>query len=166
MAEQNLESTYTPLNGAELLRAIKRNQGAKLDAVPGFKMGLAYHRAKVEYALIVTAHPSDCPVPQAEFSYIINAPDLESRADLAEHFGKIEVLEAKRERMIEAIELIDQILSVARPIMELHGTINAGDNPDAVRRAEGLPVPMVQTSSLTKRRSEVYVEQENVEVEA
>lgn len=153
----HVESTYTPINGAEAKKALKSNTSTRIDSIAGFKLGLAFHKLKIEYTMKATAYPADVPVPEAEFAFIINSPDLEKQSEILEHFDKIEILEAKRERLLEGIAMIDKILDIARPIYNLKETLSAGDAPDELRIAEGLPVPMIKTG-LGGRKSEVYIE--------
>lgn len=152
----HVESTYTPMNGSEAKKALNNNTRNRIDGISGFKMGLAFHKLKIEYEMKVTAYPADVPVPEAEFAFIINSPDLEKQSELLENFDKIEILEAKKERLLQGIRDIDKILDIARPIYEIKATLDAGDAPDELRIQEGLPVPMIKTG-LGGRKSEVYV---------
>lgn len=153
---QPVESIYEPINGLEAKKILKHNTNRRIDDIHGFKFGLAFHRLRIDYVMSVTAYPADCPVPEAEFSFIINAPDLEKQSNLLEHFNKIEVLENKKARLLEGIALIDKILDVARPVYELQDNLNAGDTPDELRMQEGLEVPVIRTS-LGGKRSEIFV---------
>lgn len=151
----NLESTATHINGLEARRMLKSNVNERIDKIPYLTQGNAFPRFKAEYAFVITCYPSDCPVPEGEFVIAINSPEV-TKAELQEHFSEIEVIEAKRERLLEGIALCDKILDLVRPVTIIEETLSAGNIPDELRIREGLPIPMIKTEN--GRRSEVYVD--------
>lgn len=168
----SLETTATHINGAEAKQALK-NSAAKglerikqelfirIDKIKYLNLGAAFPRFKAEYAVVVTAYPSDIPVPEAEFIIAINTPEV-TKAELQEHFSEIEVIEAKRERLLKGVELCDNILDLVRPVGMVEETLSAGNIPDELRIAQGLKIPMIKTEG--GRRSEVYVSAEELKV--
>lgn len=161
------ETTLTHINGLETKNILKKSASTqfkraenelhiRIDKVKYLAQGSAFPKIKIEYAVVITCYPSDVPVPEAEFMFVLNSPEVD-KAEMQENFGKIAVLEEKRARLLEQIEKIDGILDLVRPSFSYEETLEAGNIPDELRISQGLPIPVVQTSE-AGRRSEVYIQ--------
>ena len=139
------ESTYTPMNGLELKDLLKKRTVEAIDKIPYLRAGNAFHKAKIIWAMTMTAHPADCPVPEAEYNICVAKPEVTSGeiAEALKHEDKVTKLEAKREALVKSIEQIDKVLEIIRPKDESQEELNAGNTPDELRVANGMPIPMI-----------------------
>lgn len=165
------ETTLTHINGGEAKQLMRKSASTQLkraeqelhnriDKIKYLSQGSAFPRIKIEYAVVVTAYPSDIPVPEAEFMFVLNSPEI-TKPEMQESLGKIEVLESKRGRLVKQLEDLDKILDVIRPTFSHEEVLDAGNVPDELRISQGLPIPVIQTSE-GGRRSEVYIQAEEL----
>lgn len=141
------QPTYAAINGKEARQILKHDANEKIDKIPLFKEGAAFHRIHIIYTMVCTCYPADCPVPTLDFEIARSAKGFDEQKDFVEKKDKITTLEAKRKELEDGIIRIDQILSVIRPIIEIGGNLSAGDIPDELRIAHNLPVPRIITST-------------------
>jgi len=138
---------YEAVNGKEARQILKHDVNEKIDKIYLFKEGHAFHRIHIMFSMVCTCYPADCPVPTMEYEIARSAKGFDEQKDYIEQKEKIEILEKKRAELLLGLERIDQILSVIRPVVEIEGDLQAGDTPDVLRIAHGLPVPRMVRSS-------------------
>lgn len=141
-----IETTLTPINGAEAKKIIKSQMEKRIDKIPMLSEGNAFKRLVIGFELIFEAFPPDCPIPSAEWQILIGTPngeDLEFDRDVK----KLEMLENKKLEFIETIERIDKFLSKHRIAEVIQVKESDNETPDELRIKHGLKVPVIKTST-------------------
>lgn len=157
-----LQSTYQPINGEEGREIIKRSINEKVDKIPMMKKGHAYHKFTVDAIITITAFPKDVPVPEVDFKKLITVAD-----NPLPTFEKVEeqitALEEVKDKLLKKLEKVNNTLSVLRPqeVIEVHE--EAGDKPDELRIAKGMPIPMIERTGAGIR--EIMVDPSKVQVQ-
>lgn len=152
---QGIETTLTPINGAEAKKILKSQMEKRIDKIPYLSEGNAFKRIVIGFELIFQAFPPDCPVPSAEWQLLIGLPngeDLEFDLDVR----KLEILEEKKQEYIAALERIDKFLDKYRVHKVLEVKESDNETPDELRVQHGLKVPVIKTST-SGIRTEVKV---------
>lgn len=159
-----MEATYSALNGKEIRELLKRETCDRIDKIPGLKIGLTFHRAQLHFGFTMEAFPADVPVPEKEFVFQINS-DLTKTGENDNHFSKVEILQAKLNNLIEQQTKLEELVEEAEQALasikleveeEIH--LDAGNDPNVIRSANKMPIPVMSKTSDGKRvESEVQV---------
>lgn len=142
---QGIETTLTPVNGAEAKKILKSQMEKRIDKIPYLSEGNAFKRIVIGFDLIFEAFPPDCPVPSAEWQILIGTPngeDLEFDRDIK----KLEMLEEKKLEFIKTIERIDKFLAKHRVVETIQVKESDNETPDELRIKHGLKIPVIKTS--------------------
>lgn len=157
-------SVYAALNGKEIRDIMKRRVCEEIDKIPGLKMALAFHRAQISVAFELKAYPADCPVPEGEFGFVVDANALDKEVfNTDEHIENIEEFKQKLELLLQEKLRLNELIEKANLILskleiEEEVLIQESDNgqPDILRTKNDMPVPVVQQSA-SGMKSEVFV---------
>jgi hypothetical protein len=136
------ETTYKPIDGLEAKKALRILFDEAVDKIPLLRQGNAFDRIKLQYGVVVTAFPSDVPVPEMEFTKIIETTES-AEGQFSLRYKKIEELNERRKSLVSLIERIDKVLDVIAPETEIVDEVSAGDTPDELRERLGLPLTVL-----------------------
>lgn len=141
-----VETTLTPINGAEIKKILKHLMEQRIDKIPMLKEGETYKQVTVGFELILTAFPADRPVPTAEWEILIG---LEDGEDLVfdKDKQKLKELKDKRNILTESIARIDKFLSKHGPTEVIKEIESDNGTPDELRERANLKIPVVKTST-------------------
>lgn len=153
MSEQ---SVYLALNGKEARDLLKIHLNKKIDSTPLLSVGNSFHKLIMVGAIELTSYPADFEFPDIEFEILLESPisDEETGFKIDKNFKKIEDITNYREKLIQKLSELDEILEKAAPQEIIEVNIN-GVVPDEARLSAGLPVPVLKTVSDTGRKAEV-----------
>lgn len=158
----SLTPTYKPIDGEEGREIIKRTFNEKIDKIPMMKRGHAYHKFEVEATVVIKAYPKDVPVPEVEFKKLVKVAD-NPKESFAEVEKQVEALEKHREDLLKKVKEIDTTLNILRPQEIININEKAGDTPDELRIAKGMPIPMIERTGAGIR--EVRVDASKLQVQ-
>lgn len=145
-----IETTLTPINGAEARKIIKSQMESKIDKIPYLSEGNAFKRIVVGFELIFEAFPPDCPVPTAEWEILIGLPEGED-AIFDNDVKKLEALEKKREELLSSVERIEKFLTKYKKAEVIE--VKESDNgvPDELRVKHNLKIPVIKATGTGTR---------------
>lgn len=155
-----LETILEPINGQEAKEILKSMMNQRIDKIPLLKVGNAFKQITLGFDLIFQAFPADCPVPSAEWQILIGL-DNGDDPDFSRDIKKIEMLEARREQLVNNLEKIDEFLAKYHPTEELGITESDNGIPDELRMNHNLKLPMLHTSPSGKK-TEVLVDSKEI----
>jgi hypothetical protein len=148
------ESLYNAINGQEAKKLINIKLEEFVNKhIPLLKRGNTFHQFSVYLYFKVSAFPHDVPVPEGEFEFELladNLKDEESR--LRKGF---DAFRNNIENLVRLKDEIDDLLKQYHARIEIDDTMNAGDNPNVLRSANNLPLPIKEMNVNTKRVSEI-----------
>lgn len=139
-------SQYNPLNGREIREAAKLRICKDIDALPYLREGNSFHNVNVQIGILITAYPSDVPVPNLDEEFDIPSKgfnELEAAIDQVEKAEELAQLIEKIDSNLEKLSLMrEKTLELRNTLVyesELDPSFN-GNVPDQTRIDSGLPV--------------------------
>jgi len=155
-------STYRALTGREIREAIKLRLNKEVDSLPYMREGNSFHNVNVQLAIVITAFPSDVPVPNLDLNFDIPSKGYNELENAIKQIDKAEELVGKyeeAERMVENLKgLMHEIVEKRNTLVLEHESTQEfdGNVPDKTRVEHGLPVTVEKIEH--GKKSEVKVE--------
>lgn len=160
-----MEATYSALNGKEIREILKRETCERIDKIPGLKVGLTFHRAQLHFGFTMEAFPADVPVPEKEFIFVINS-EKTATGDNDSYLAKVEALQLQVTKLQEQQETLEKLTSEAEEALasakleaEEDFHVDAGNDPNVIRSANKMSIPVLAT--ISGKRIETTVEASN-----
>lgn len=140
-----VETTLTPIDGAEAKKILKSQMEKRIDKIPMLSVGNAFKRIVIGFDLTFEAFPADCPVPSAEWQILIGLPEGDD-LEFDEDVRKLEILEHKKEELEKSIERITKFINKHKIVEEIKVKESDNETPDELRVKHGLKIPVIKTS--------------------
>lgn len=155
-------STYRPLTGREIREAAKLRINKEIDSLPYLREGNSFHNVNVQLAIVITAYPSDVPVPNLDLNFDIPSKGYEDLEIAIKQIDKAEELVSKyeeAERLVQSLQgLMHEIVEKRNTLVHEHESEQEfnGNIPDKTRVEHNLPVTVEKIEK--GKKSEVKVE--------
>lgn len=142
---------YRPLDGAEIKKILTNQFNLWLNSLYLLKPFSAFHKCILKVKFEMSAFPSDVPVPnsvEVEFEYYPKR--------FEEIKSKFKGYEMQIQELEELKKEIDEVLNIVNPILIRNINMDAGDTPDRLRIANGLPSFRIDNSGNSTKEVAVY----------